>query len=217
MEPGGGAPVNAVPPYGHVICCEKWRNSTLVLNLKGRGVKILFEQDLGVADLHLPNKSKILYVSECDLIAGNSYKRKLVRFRNTSSSFLELVLVEKTPLSEQYFSAVQKSVVFDLGLSLLPVGGQTEASQLIAQMMYTEGRDNPFRRRTSCQMLDNAVLAVVLKVPGVGRVKALALLEKFSSIHEICNATPEQLQPVVGQASAKHIHDFFHGEAAAGT
>lgn len=46
-----------------------------------------------------------------------------------------MVLVEKTRLSEQYFPAVQKFVAFDLGLTLLPVGGQTEASQLIAQMV----------------------------------------------------------------------------------
>lgn len=50
----------------------------------GGGVKILFENELGVADFHLSNKSCILYVSECDIIAGTSYKRKLVRYRNVS-------------------------------------------------------------------------------------------------------------------------------------
>ncbi|KAM4573461.1 Fanconi anemia core complex-associated protein 24 isoform 1-T1 [Odontesthes bonariensis] len=126
--------VHSVPPYGHAICSEKWRNSSLIQSLKGGDVKILFESELGVADFHLPNKSSILYVSECDVIAGNGYKRKLVRYRNAGSSFQQLVLVERTRLSEQYFSAMQKFVVFDLGLSLLPVGGQTEASQLITQI-----------------------------------------------------------------------------------
>lgn len=37
--------------------------------------------------------------------------------------------------SQQYFSSVQKFVTFDLGLTLLPVRGQNEASQLIAQMV----------------------------------------------------------------------------------
>ncbi len=46
--------------------------------------------------------------------------------------------MENTRLSEQYFSAVQKFVVFDLGLTLLPVSGQTEASQLITQMVSSE-------------------------------------------------------------------------------
>lgn len=56
----------------------------LFFSSSGGGVKIIFENELGVADLHLPNKSCILYVSECDIIAGNGYKRKLVRFRNVS-------------------------------------------------------------------------------------------------------------------------------------
>lgn len=45
------------------------------------------------------------------------------------------MLVDNTALTEQYFPAVQRFVVFDLGLTLLPVCGQTEASQLVAQIV----------------------------------------------------------------------------------
>lgn len=124
------------------------------------GVKILFESHLGGADLHLPNNSCVLYLSECDVIAGNGYKRKLVRYRNVSighnclflpvpwpqtngarplfkgrGSFQALVLVENSRLCQQYFPSVQKFVTFDLGLTLMPVGGQPEASQLISHMV----------------------------------------------------------------------------------
>uniref|UniRef100_A0A8C6WRM6 FA core complex associated protein 24 n=1 Tax=Neogobius melanostomus TaxID=47308 RepID=A0A8C6WRM6_9GOBI len=184
--------VNAVPPYGHVIACEKWRNSSLIQNLKG---KVVFESELGVADFHLPNKSCIIYVSESDIIAGNGYKRKLVRYRNAGSSFQGLVLVENTRLSEQYFTSVQKFVVFELGLNLLPVSGQTEASQLIAQIVHGESRENPFRRRSSSQLLDPQVLSMVQLVPGVGKVKALALLHHFPSLHQLCNAPPANWSP----------------------
>lgn len=44
----------------------------------------MFENELGVADFYLPKKMRILYVSESDIIAGNGYKRKLVRYRNVS-------------------------------------------------------------------------------------------------------------------------------------
>lgn len=47
-------------------------------------MKILFESHLGPADFHLPNKSYVLYLSEVDVIAGNGYKRKVVRYRNVS-------------------------------------------------------------------------------------------------------------------------------------
>ncbi|XP_077371962.1 Fanconi anemia core complex-associated protein 24 isoform X2 [Festucalex cinctus] len=205
----------SAPAYGHVIASEKWRNSSLIQSLKGGGIKTLFESELGMADFLLPNKSCILYLSECDVIAGTSYKRKLVRYRNACSSFQELVLVEKTRLVEQYFWAVQKFVVLELGLTLLPVGGQTEASQLLLQMVHTDGKEYTFRKRSSTGLLDPQVLAAVQQVPGVGRVKAMALLEHFSSIHQLCNATVEELEAIVGQAAAQNIYTFFHKPAAA--
>uniref|UniRef100_A0A8D2ZEL7 FA core complex associated protein 24 n=1 Tax=Scophthalmus maximus TaxID=52904 RepID=A0A8D2ZEL7_SCOMX len=203
--------LHAAPPCGHVIANDKWRNSPLVQSLKG--VKVLFESELGVADFLLPNKGSILYVSECDIVAGNGFKRKLVRYRNASSSFQQLVLVENTRLSAQNFSAVQKFVVFDLGLTLLPVAGQNEASQLVTQMVSGE---NPFRRSGSSGPMDPLVLAVVQQVPGVGRVKALALLQRFSSLHRLCDAAPVELEAVVGPAAAQQIHSFFHRATADG-
>lgn len=140
----------------------------------GGGVKVLFESHLGTADFLLPNNSCILYVSECDVIAGSSFRRKLARHRNvscthrpllflllffscpcadvshahsvlqSSSRLQALVLVENTRLSEQYFTAVQKFVVFDLGLTLLPVGGQTEAAQLITQVVSSRKETRTF-------------------------------------------------------------------------
>ncbi|XP_057697690.1 Fanconi anemia core complex-associated protein 24 [Corythoichthys intestinalis] len=206
----------SVPSYGHVITSEKWRNSSLIQGLKGGGVKIVFETELGIADFLLPNKSCILYLSESDIIADTAYKRKLVRYRNACSSFQELVLVEKTRLSQQYFSAVQKFVVLELGLTLLPIGGQTEASHLVLQMVHTDGKENPFRRKSSSGLLDPLVLSTVQQVPGVGRVKALALLEHFPSIHQLCNATVAELEAIVGQASAQSIHTFFYKSSEVG-
>lgn len=38
METKAAAVLNAVPPYGHVITSEKWRNSSLIQSLKGNFV-----------------------------------------------------------------------------------------------------------------------------------------------------------------------------------
>ncbi|RXM35949.1 Fanconi anemia core complex-associated protein 24 [Acipenser ruthenus] len=62
-----------------------------------------------------------------DMVIGNNYKRKLARIGN-ATSLRGIVLVEKTRISEQYFQSVQKFVVLELGMTLLPVAGQTEAS-----------------------------------------------------------------------------------------
>ena len=45
------------------------------------------------------------------------------------------VIAEKTDTSKQYFSDLQKFVVLDLGLMLIPVSDQHEAARLLAQMV----------------------------------------------------------------------------------
>jgi len=65
----------------------------------GAGVKVVFEKELGVVDFFLPNRSCVVYISECDIIAGNSYKRKLVRFRNVSIALT--VIIQLLLLNDQ--------------------------------------------------------------------------------------------------------------------
>uniref|UniRef100_A0A8C2BSI6 FA core complex associated protein 24 n=1 Tax=Cyprinus carpio TaxID=7962 RepID=A0A8C2BSI6_CYPCA len=201
--------VHAAPPYGHIIAHERWRGSALVHSLRG-SVKTIFEEELGVVDFCLSNKTCVLYVSESDLVAGNSHRRNIVRFRNANSGLQGIVIVEKTHLSEQYFSGLQKLVVLELGLTLLPVSTAPEAAQLIAQLVLGENKENPFRRKSVCRLLEPVVLSLVQQIPGVGKVKAMQLLQRFPSIHQLSGASVHDLEPIVGQATAQHITAFFH-------
>lgn len=76
--------------------------------------------------------------------------------------------------------------------------------------VHGESKQNPFCRRSTARLLDPVVLNLVQQIPGVGKVKAMALLKRFSSIHMISNVSAEELEPVVGQATAQHIWAFFH-------
>lgn len=204
------APGSVIVPYGHVVGSEKWRGSELARRLQGK-TKLIFEDGLGLVDFHLSNRICVLYVSEADLVAGDEFKRRLVRFRN-ASSLGGIVIVEKTPLSEQYFSAVQKLVVLQLGMVLLPVANQEEASQLITQIVREQSKDhtsNPFIRKQCSQLAEASMFRTVQQIPGVGKTKALLLLQQFGSIHQICNASVKELEPVVGQTVAQQIHTFF--------
>ncbi|XP_051739596.1 Fanconi anemia core complex-associated protein 24 [Ctenopharyngodon idella] len=203
--------LNAAPPYGHIITHEKWRGSTLLQSFKG-SVKMIFEEELGVVDFCLSNKTCVLYVSESDQVAGNNYRRKIVRFRNANSGLQAVVIVEKTRLSEQYFSGLQKFVVLELGLTLLPVSTSAEAAQLIAQLVLGENKENPFGRKSVSRLLEPVVLSLVQQIPGVGKVKAMLLLQRFPSIHQLSRASVHELEPIVGQATAQHITAFFHNQ-----
>ncbi|NXI29472.1 FAP24 protein, partial [Sterrhoptilus dennistouni] len=202
-----------VVPYGHVIGNEKWRGSEVAQRLQGK-VRLIFEDGLGLVDFHLSNRTCILLISEADLVAGDEFKRRLVRFRN-ASSLRGIVIVEKTQISDQYYSGVQKLVVLELGMVLLPVANQGEASQLIVQLVSfcvrEQSRDrgaNPFLRRQRAPPAEPALLQALQRIPGVGKTKALLLLQRFGSVHRLCNASVTELEQVVGQTVAQQIYTF---------
>ncbi|KFP79886.1 Fanconi anemia-associated protein of 24 kDa, partial [Apaloderma vittatum] len=202
-----------VVPYGHVTGNEKWRGSEIARRLQGK-VRLVFEDGLGLVDFHLSNRTCILYISEADLVAGDEFKRRLVRFRN-ASNLGGIVIVEKTQISDQYFLAVQKLVVLELGMVLLPVANQGEASQLITQLVSfcvreqsKDHNSNRFLRKQCSQLAEPSVFRTVQQIPGVGKTKALLLLQQFGSIHRLCNASLEELELVVGQTVAQQIYSF---------
>nr|XP_045010690.1 Fanconi anemia core complex-associated protein 24 isoform X2 [Jaculus jaculus] len=199
----GTGPVHV--PLGHVVANEKWRGSQLAQEMQGK-IKLIFEDGATLADFYLSSRSCILYITEADLVAGNSYRKRL------SSTLQGIVVVEKTGMSEQYFPAVQKFTVLDLGMVLLPVASQREASCLIVQLVQEQAREpsrNPFLRKRRSVLSEASLVRTVQQIPGVGRVKAPLLLQRFSSIQRLSNASTQELEPVVGQAAAQHIHAFF--------
>ncbi|XP_066184058.1 Fanconi anemia core complex-associated protein 24 [Sylvia atricapilla] len=214
MTTKANLPVTAgsiVVPYGHVIGNEKWRGSEVAQRLQGK-VRLIFEDGLGLVDFHLSNRTCILLISEADLVAGDEFKRRLVRFRN-ASSLRGIVIVEKTQISDQYYSGVQKLAVLELGMVLLPVANQEEASQLIIQLVREQSRErgsNPFVRRQRGPPAEPAVLRAVQRIPAVGKAKALLLLQHFRSIQRLCNASVCELEQVVGQTVAQQIYTFLH-------
>lgn len=197
-------------PYGHIIGSEKWRGTELAQLLQGK-VKVVFEDGLGLVDFHLSNRACVLYVSELDLVSGTAFKRRLVRFRK-ASNLKGVVIVERTRLSDQYFPPVQNFVVLELGMALLPVVSQSEAAQLIFHLVQErsrEGGSNPFIGKKRSHLSEASILQTIQKIPGVGRVKALQLLQYFPSIQQLSNASLKDLEAVVGRGIASNIYSFF--------
>ncbi|XP_059130920.1 Fanconi anemia core complex-associated protein 24 [Peromyscus eremicus] len=207
-NPGGTGPVHV--PLGHIVANEKWRGSQLAQGMQGK-VKLIFEEDLATADFYLSSRSCILYITEADLVAGHGYRKRLVRVRN-SGHLQGIIIVEKTQTSEQYFPAVQKFTVLDLGMVMLPVANQLEASCLIIQLVQEQTREprrNPFLRKKRCVLSELSLVQTVQQIPGVGKVKAPLLLQKFPTIQQLSNASVQELEEVVGHSVAQQIHTFF--------
>ncbi|CAN0370939.1 Fanconi anemia core complex-associated protein 24 isoform X1 [Lampetra fluviatilis] len=203
-------PGTSAPP-GHVLISEKWRGTQVAQALSGK-VRLVFEEAMGLTDFQLSDRTCLLFITESDQVTGSDYKRRLVRFRKKSAAN-SLVLVELTPLSEQYFADVQAFVVLDLGMAIVPVSGQAEAALVVAHLVAEEGKSpgtNPFSpSRGAPGSGDAAVLDCVTHIPGIGRVKALALLERFPSLHALSTASDEQLAVAVGRGAAASVRAFF--------
>ncbi|KAF6077445.1 FA core complex associated protein 24 [Phyllostomus discolor] len=115
-------------------------------------------------------------------------------------------------MSEQYFPAIQKFTVLDLGMVLLPVANQVEASCLIIQLVLEQTKEpnkNPFLRKKQALIPEPSLLRTVQQIPGVGKVKASLLLQKFPSIQQLSNASIQELEQVIGRAAAQQMHAFF--------
>ncbi|EGW06768.1 Fanconi anemia-associated protein of 24 kDa [Cricetulus griseus] len=97
---------------------------------------------------------------------------------------------------------------------LLPVASQLEASCLINQLVQEQTREpsrNPFLRKKRCALSEPSLVQTVQQIPGVGKVKAPLLLQKFPTIQQLSNASVQELEEVVGPAVAQQIHSFFAG------
>lgn len=96
-------------------------------------------------------------------------------------------------------------------LSLNPLEG-AQLARTFPFQVQEQAKDrasNPFLNKKGPQLLEASVFQTVQQIPGVGKTKALLLLERFGNIHQLCNATLQELEQVVGRAVAQQIHTFF--------
>ncbi|CAH1779124.1 unnamed protein product [Owenia fusiformis] len=201
-----------VPP-GNIIVQNKWRCTDLVNKLQGT-VNVLYEEDLGVLDFKPSNDNGVVYIAEADLVGAINYKQRLVRLRKANNHIRGFAIVEKTPVSKQYFQAVQSFAVLELGLVVVQVTSQTEAANILIQMVLSnnaKSHGNPFMapRGVTGSSVDLNILSSLQMIPKLGEVKAKALLETFKSIQGIESASQENLEKIVGKAGALHIRNFF--------
>ncbi|XP_001632278.2 Fanconi anemia core complex-associated protein 24 [Nematostella vectensis] len=199
----------ALIPSGHVLLNEKWRDSEIGRSIKENHIRIMYDDHMSLVDFHPSNKVAIVFLPEAELIGGIDYKGRILKL--TKSSFRCIVIAERTPLSEQYFAALQKFVVIERSLALLPVTTQSEAGKIIAHMVKMENKpaNNPYRIKMKPVQTDKALLGTVQSIPGLGQKKALALLKEFKSIEVISRASVEAMSRVVGKACAEQVKTFI--------
>ncbi|CAL4059859.1 unnamed protein product, partial [Meganyctiphanes norvegica] len=174
---------------------------------------VLTKHGLGAIDFRASNDKAVLYVSEADLVAGPSYRRRLAKFRKDCQKQQGIVIVENTPMTSQLFPSFQKFVVIDLNLSIIPVRNIEEAAKLLTQMVNCEGKvgANPFLKRDKkANSPDLSMLNAVLKIPGLGQKRALQIMDHYGSIFALAKASEDDLAKIVGKATGIAVYSFFN-------
>ncbi|GFW50411.1 fanconi anemia core complex-associated protein 24 [Trichonephila clavipes] len=198
-----------VPP-GHIYVNDKWKNSELFTFLNRR-VQTIMIDSMDFIDFYPSTEFAVIFVTEADLVAGINYRRNLAKLKKANYE-KNAVIVEKTSISNQYFGSFQKFAVIELGLGIVPVSGPDECCQALVAMvrMGSEDKSNPFMLKPRVPPLETYLLKTLLTVPSLGETKAQALLLKYKSLINICNASLEELTKIIGASSAQQVYNFFH-------
>ncbi|XP_075554770.1 Fanconi anemia core complex-associated protein 24-like isoform X3 [Dermacentor variabilis] len=137
---------------------------------------------LGLVDFYPSSDSAVLYITEADLLNEHAIKRKIVKLRKNNAKKPYVIAEQAEALQEQY-NNLQQFAVMELGIPVMAVRNQLEAAQLLAQMEAVESgeKQNPFLAPWRLPPLTSALATCLLRVPGLGEVKAKALLQKYHS------------------------------------
>lgn len=197
-----------VPP-GRIYVNQKWKN-TDIFSLLSRRVHPEILGAMDFVDFYPVNDFAVIYVTEADLLS-DLYKRNLAKLKKANFD-RNAVIVEKTQISTQYFESIQKFVVMELELGLIPVTGVNECCQVLVTLirMGSEDKNSPFMYKRRAPPIDTYLLRTLATVPSLGETKAQALLLNFKSLLNICNASLEDLTKVVGANRAQQVYNFFH-------
>ncbi|GIY46167.1 fanconi anemia core complex-associated protein 24 [Caerostris darwini] len=198
-----------VPP-GQIYVNDKWTNSEIYTHLNRR-LRVLVVDSMDFVDFYPTTEFAVLFITEADLVAGTNYRRNLAKLKKANYE-RSAVIVEKTSISNQYFNDLQKFAVLELGLGIIPVSGSEECGQALIAMvrMGCEDKSNPFMYRCRAPPMETYLLKTLLTIPSLGETKAQALLLRFKSLINICNASLEDLTKTVGANSAQQVYNFFH-------
>ncbi|XP_066981476.1 Fanconi anemia core complex-associated protein 24-like [Macrobrachium rosenbergii] len=199
-------------PSGCLLVSEVWRKTQLSEHLR-RSTDVHYAEGLDVVDFYPSEDAAVIFLSEADLVSGNAYRRRIVKFRQVIGITRGVVVAQKTQLTSEHFGNLQKFVVIELGLTLIPVSSIEEAGNLLTQMVCCEAKinANPFRMKTKpANTPDAALLGCTTMIPGLGEKKALLLLKHFGSLKSLCNASQESIADIVGPSTALSVYNFFH-------
>jgi hypothetical protein len=99
------------------------------------GINVVVQDSLGSIDFFTSNTTAVVLLSEAEIVDKQQYKSKLMKLAQKQNKYRGVVLVEKTPLTDQYYGELQSFGVIACNLVVLPVGNATEMAHQLGSLV----------------------------------------------------------------------------------
>jgi Fanconi anemia group M protein len=122
-----------------------------------------------------------------------------------------------TGMSREALQGALTTVTLVHGMPVLRSRDPRETASLIAtasRQLEARALGLPPRHGYKPKSMERVRLALLQAVPGVGRTRAKALLERFDTPTKLCAATRDELAAVrgIGDTTARSLWEVLHGE-----
>ena len=191
-------------PNGHILLNHKFKGATLPKEIATIGLRIVYEDTLGLIDSFATSHCAVIIAYESIIISQLQLDAKLKQLIRYAKK--KVLLFEMTSASDQYLNKLQQKLISDdLDVSVVLFGNEREAALILCQLNKFENSFTFAKIGSITPLTENAMLQTVSSFQGVGEKKAIELLKKFSTIKNIFQAPVEELANVVGERAAKII------------
>ncbi|KRX43573.1 Cell division control protein 45 -like protein [Trichinella murrelli] len=164
-----------------------------------------FRNEKSLCDIEILPKYAAIYVS-VHPHQLNDTRKKLVKFRHylqRKANVVGFVIIKRLDGDAENFQLIQKLCSVDMDIKVFPINHAEDVVNLIVELcIHGDEKFTAYHQNIPSQ---SEIIKAVRLLPKVGKVKALALMERFGSIARLSNASVEEIAEIIGHSSAKEL------------
>ncbi|KRZ08161.1 Cell division control protein 45 -like protein [Trichinella zimbabwensis] len=152
-----------------------------------------FRNEKGLCDIEILPKYAAIYVS-IHPQQLNDTRKKLVKFRHylqRKTNVVGFVIIKRLDGDAENFQLIQKLCSVDMDIKVFPINHAEDIVNLVVELcIHGDDKFTAYHQNIPSQ---SEIIKAVTRLPNVGKVKALALMERFGSIARLSNASVEHV------------------------
>lgn len=198
-----------------IIADNREKNSLVISELVNQGNKVIFEQ-LEIGD-YLINNTAIERKTKSDLINSIIDKRIFSQLENIKKYSNYILIIEEnnfqSTINENIVRGFTLSTIIKSKVPIIFTKDEKDTAKYLSILANKKEKSTPSIRQSRNFLSSEKQIQFILEgFPNIGPVKAKELIKEFKSIKNICNASKEQLENILGKQSEQFydlINKFF--------